>query len=372
MVTMRAALVLTAGCLLALTGCGLLAGLKDLPEPSDAGGGGSDAEAGSDVGPFGDDATFDVAPGDDQSATDADGAAGPCTCMTIPAGWSGPRALDEYDPNTMAPACSGFYGAKSFAGNADLGPVTASCTPCTCGAQQGAKCGAHLSYYTNPCGSTSTGCGAEDFALNGGVCQGLGTGNGGCAGRDVQSFQADGLEQSVGSCTPSVSTPNGSVPAWTKAAVACAPIGAPPPDACDAGQVCAPTPQAPFTHLCISNSGVQSCPTGTPFSQQFVYYTSLDDTRGCTQCSCGVPQNVCSSSGTVSFWTSFTCTPSPTGTYTINNVNASGCLSLPSMSYYSTWTPSTFTLGSCPASGGTPTGSVTPDPSAATTFCCIP
>jgi hypothetical protein len=261
MVTLPAARVLLAGSLLALAGCGLLAGLRDLPEPAD-GSVDSSSEAQVDSGPPpGDDATFDVPSGDDQSATDADATAPPCTCMTIPAGWSGPRVLGEYDPNTMAPTCSGAYGAKSFAGDRNLSAPAASCTPCACGAQQGAKCGAHLTYYTNPCGSTSTGCGAEDFALSAGVCQGLGTGNGGCSGRDVQSFQADGLEQSVGSCAPSGGTANGSAPTWGTAAVACAPIGAPPQDSCDAGQVCAPAPQAPFTQLCISNSGAQSCPT---------------------------------------------------------------------------------------------------------------
>jgi hypothetical protein len=343
-----------------LAGCGLVAGLKDLPLPPDA--------ASTQDAPGDDGSSSDVTLGDDQSAGDAIDAA--CTCVSIPQGWTGPRALYEGPSGTPAPTCGGEYGAKSFTGNSDLVAPPASCTSCTCGSQTGAKCGAHLSYYTNPCGSTSTGCGAEDFALNAGACQGLGTGNGGCAGRYVQAFQADGLEQATGSCPPSGGAPNGAAPSWNTTAVACAPLSAPPPGACDAGQVCAPAPSSPFKHLCIFASGAQSCPMGSPFATPYVFYTAFDDARACGACSCGVPQNVCSASGTVTFWTAFTCTGASTGTININNVNASGCLTLPMMSYYSTWAPSSFVLGACPASGGGPTGTVTPNANTATTFCC--
>ncbi len=371
---MRRALGTLLGCAL-LSGCGLVAGLHDLPEPGQ--GWGDDGSTDS----FGDDgASWDVtlgedgAPGDvEASAHDAVADTTPdagCTCMAIPSGWTGPRALYEGDSNAPAPTCAGAYGSKSFAGNASLVAPPASCTACACGGQTGAKCGAELAYYTNACGSTSTGCGSENFALLAGTCQGLGTGSGACAGRYVQSFAAVTLQEAVGSCAPSGGTPNGGTASWNTTAVACSPLTTPPPGSCDAGQLCAPATPAPFSHLCITAPGAQSCPSGTPFTSQYVYYTGIEDTRSCTACSCGTPVNVCSASGTVSFWTAYNCSGTPTGTYTINDVNASVCQVLPMMSYYSTWTPSSFVPGSCPASGGSPTGTVTADASTAVTFCC--
>jgi len=349
--------IAVAACLVVLGGCGVLAGLHDLPLPADAGSEAPEAGAPSGDAP---------APTGDVEGEDGDG--GACTCVTVPTGWQGPLALYSGSSALPAPGCTGTYGAASFQGSADPTLPAASCTACSCGAQVGAQCGAQLSYYTNACGSTSTGCGSEDYALNAGQCQGLGTGNGGCAGRDVQSFQAAGVESQAGTCPPSAAIPNGSSPSWGTTAVACAPASA---ASCASGQVCAPAPDAPFGNLCIEAAGAQACPSGTPFATPHAYYTSFEDTRACSACACSAPPPpTCSASGTVTFWTAFTCTGTPTGSVVINDANASGCEALPSMSYYSTYAPTMFTVGACPPSGGTPSGSVAPAPSSLVTFCC--
>jgi len=193
-------------------------------------------------------------------------------------------------------------------------------------------------------------------------------------GKDVQSFQADGVESQPGTCPPSTATPNGMAPSWQTAAVACSVTshdgGALDAGSCDAGQVCAPAPAAPFDTLCIEASGAHSCPGGTPFTTPHLYYTAFDDTRACGACACSNPALTCSPSGTVTFWTSFTCGGAATGTVSLNNANGSGCETLPSMSYYSTYQPTSLVLGSCSPSGGAPTGSVTPSSATAVTFCC--
>jgi hypothetical protein len=355
-----------------LGGCGWVAGLQDLPEPAVWA---DDADAASSA-----DGTAEALPdGNSQSeaaTTDASDevAASGCTCTVVPAGWAGPLALYQGSSAIPVPSCAGAYGATAFQGNADLVTPVASCTACTCGPQLGAKCGAHLTYYTNACGGTSTGCGAEDYGVLAGTCQGLGTGNGGCMGKDVQSFQADGVESQPGACTPSTATPDGTAASWQTSARACGltSLDAGPVDAgsCDAGQVCAPAAAAPFDRVCIEAAGAQSCPGGTPFTTPYLYYTAFDDTRACGACSCSNPTLTCSPSGTVTFWTAFTCTGAATGTVTINNANGSGCETLPSMSYYSTYQPTSLVLGSCSPSGGAPTGSVAPSAATAVTFCC--
>ena len=346
-----------------LGGCGWLAGLKDLPVPPDVS---NDADSAREDGEPSDDAPFDAT----DALTGGDGDDGGCSCLAIPAGWTGPWALYEGPQAIAAPSCAGVYGSTSFEGSAGLSAPVASCTACSCGPQTGAKCGAHLSYYTNACGSTLGGCGAEDYGLLAGACEGLGTGNGGCTGKDVQSFQADGVESQPGTCAPSTATPNGAAPSWQTSGVACGPSAPFEQGWCAAGQVCAFAPSSPFDKLCVEATGAQSCPSGTPFTTPHLYYTAFDDARGCGACTCSNPTVSCSPSGTVTFWTAFNCTGTPTGTNTLNDVNGSGCQTLPSMSYYSTYQPTSFVLGSCSPGGGAPTGSVTTSASTAVTFCC--
>jgi hypothetical protein len=73
--------------------------------------------------------------------------------------------------------------------------------------------------------------------------------------------------------------------------------------------------------------------------------------------------------GTAFFYTDSHCsvTTTPAG-IALNNLNGM-CQTLPDNSYYSEYEVS-FTQGSCTPSGGQATGTVTPDPTKAVTFCC--
>jgi hypothetical protein len=138
---------------------------------------------------------------------------------------------------------------------------------------------------------------------------------------------------------------------------------------CGAGNVCQPKPPLPFiSGVCIYKSGDVMCP-GDPFTQKHVFYGNAVDTRACTACQCGgVVGGSCAVEMSVYSDALFsTCT---TG---IATFNAGGCANLngnPSVYGRKATITQAPSGGTCPPSGGQPTGSVAPsDP---TTFCCVP
>jgi hypothetical protein len=87
----------------------------------------------------------------------------------------------------------------------------------------------------------------------------------------------------------------------------------PGPDACEAGAVCVPDPDADANGgICYSSEGDVACPAGYPTKQLF--FTGFEDTRDCPN-SCS-----CSASGAV-------CTVSITGYASDNCVSAQGAKS---------------------------------------------
>jgi len=292
----------------------------------------------------------------------------PCMCATVPGGWTGPVALYEGPGAVPPPSCAGTYGSQVFQGNTDLQAPGPSCTECACGPQHGAKCGAHLTYYTDPCGQTLGGCNSQDYGLLAGTCQKLGTVDGQCAGRVVESFSADEVESQPGACSASGGARNGAPPSWNTAAEACAATAPFVPGGCDAGELCVPPPAAPFERLCIEAEGAQACPAGSPFAVVYLFYTAAEDTRSCTGCSCSSPTVACGGGGSASFYSDAQCTVK-TGTVQLNNLNGM-CESLAGSSYYSKYDPMSLSLGTCTPVGGLPQGAVVPSTATAVTFCC--
>jgi hypothetical protein len=362
-------LVLVGACQ-AISGIDGLEVHPDASTPADAAMSGSEDSGG--IGPIGD--ALVKVDGESDTPTPAS-----CTCLAAPPmGWGGPVAVYRGPSASLPPTCAGAgaYGSTVFPSNpqlyADLAPAPAACTACACGAQQGAKCGAHLTYYTNPCATILGGCNGQDYGLLAGTCQALGSVSGGCAGRYVQSFTADAEESLAGSCPATGGMPSGVRASWNTIAVPCGHPGAFGVGSCAAGQVCASPSTAPFENLCVymAGAGAQTCP-GAPYAQPYVYYpaTGFDDTRACSGCACSTPTVACAMMGTAFFYTDPACTVTTTPTsIALNNLNGM-CQTLPNNSYYSTYVAS-FTEGSCTPSGGQATGTVTPDPTKAVTFCC--
>lgn len=274
-----------------------------------------------------------------------------CTCVApAPADWTGPIALLESADDTPRTCPTGLTALAT--GGSDLTPGP-DCQPCTCGAPTGTCTTAMATIFTGtmcvtPCMNVrpiTTTCTPQPY----------------CA---TQSSGNATLVRDGGSCAPSA---GGVRPRpWTKSATSCG-FTSPFSD-CPSGLACAPrSAGAPDARTCIMKTGEHACPTGSPYSLRNLSYGKLTDTRSCTACTCGTP-NVTCTNATVTFYNDSNCQDvadswSTSGScdsiVTFNDVTGSAKIT----------EPSTIT-GSCAASGGNASGSITPEEP--TTYCCLP
>jgi hypothetical protein len=106
---------------------------------------------------------------------------------------------------------------------------------------------------------------------------------------------------------------------------------------------------------------MNACPSGFP--NQHLVGTMVDDTRGCTACSCTFDAGATTCGGNVVFYTNGTCT---TGAKTV--VANSGCTGVNGNTYTNIiYTPSTLTASCAPSTVGADGGAVFGD---LTTVCC--
>jgi hypothetical protein len=320
-----------------------------------------------------------IADGGTEGGDDAPAAAGP-TCApgescvdAVPAGWTGYVQL-VLQGGDAGSACAAPYGAPQpqLAGstNPDGGP--AGCSPCTCiVADGGVTCSIDLLTGDLLC---LGGSGAPMTALQQNQCvqiSGFGTSaNGGSSEPRLTS----------GTCQPQGGTVTTAPPPPTSTlATVCGAPTAGEGGAGDSGsggggmtctpsQACAAVPQGQAdggspSGPCIYQSGVQGCPSGV-FMAQFIV-GPIDDTRGCG-CSCGTPQ--CPSDGYVGAYASNSCSGMPALVIDAG-AKCKGALSETGYKYVLSRSGS---QGSCDVDDAGPTGSVTIDAGAATTFCCVP
>jgi hypothetical protein len=88
--------------------------------------------------------------------------------------------------------------------------------------------------------------------------------------------------------------------------------------------VCMPlAPEGFEDSLCIYMEGENDCPAGD-FSEQFIQYSGVDDTRNCSSCQCGMAAASCM--GTMEVFSSNDCTGEPIAEAGINAcaMNVSG------------------------------------------------
>jgi len=134
-------------------------------------------------------------------------------------------------------------------------------------------------------------------------------------------------------------------------------------EACGDGGDCAPKPPADFDNaICIVRDGEHSCPAGQ-YSEQFVRYTSYNDNRTCSGCSCGAPSGTCG--GAVRLKHSASLSSCSGGTTDRVLLSESSCGYAPSAEQ-ATYTPDP--VASCAAGSSQLSGSVAP--SGAVTYCC--
>jgi hypothetical protein len=166
--------------------------------------------------------------------------------------------------------------------------------------------------------------------------------------------KAPTVTPSGGTCAPSGGTLTADAPAWQLEALVCG--GAASAGTCSAG-ICAVEPAEPFgPAVCIHKDGDEACPEGFP--ARTLVYAEFADTRSCTACNCGAPSGI-------------SC---PINTF----AGACGNMGIPlapgnvcdNDNYYYVARLGPAIGGSCPVSGGEPSGSL--DPISPITVCCAP
>jgi hypothetical protein len=357
-------------------GCAQALGLGDYgPEPVDAAAVADasveatvEANVGADSGTPGDAAGVDAAdagthadagpPDAGDAAADGptfqpDACAGSTTCApTAPNGWTGPLVLWEGSGDAQ-PGCSSNY-VPVFDGGTGLSAAAAQCT-CSCGPVAGSSCGSVTAQFGT--GGCTSGCGTST-TLPIGSCTSIQTSTSACgtgAGVSLSGSTATG-----GSCQADASAAI-SPPAWTNAALACAP-SAQSPLGCPAGQVCIPAAATPFEpHFCVLRAGSNSCPS--PFVRQSLYYGGVSDGRGCGPCACGAPTGVDCNSATTIVASNPSCTA---GIATLASSLPAACAGVSGA--HSIRIDTTPEGGSCAPSGGGAIGSATAQ--TLTTLCC--
>lgn len=201
---------------------------------------------------------------------------------TAPSGWSGPGALAE-DTNTGdPPTCpTSFDAAPPVVAYAELSAAAAQCS-CTCEPLD-PSCGS-ATITTD----TSAACLTPD---NHGVSV-----NGNCtnfpiAASSYYSFAPPPV--TAGSCLakPSSMTPPAGFGVRDSLCVA-SPLDV--ADACATDDVCVPIADAPFASpACIWTDGDVDCPAGSDYATRTLLHRDIDDTRGCTACTCGEIGGTC-------------------------------------------------------------------------------
>jgi hypothetical protein len=329
-------------------------------------------------------------PGDEDGDGMADCADTDCEpdveCVdAIPVGWGTFGYVSLFRGSPLSdPACPTGALLAVHSGNDNLQNATAQCSACGCGAPvwngceltdfnpgaggtQGIRArdvscatlnATNLDDLSVPAGWDGS-CNGPDFAPGGGTCPG---------GSCNQSVQAQLARPSNGTCQPTGGAVSGGDPSWGEGVKACkAESGL---EGCSGSQVCVPRPEAPFEpRACIAKAGDNACPAGA-FSLKSVSYGDFDDTRDCSDCSCGSAVN-----GTCKLTVSLF---SDAALNSCNNplamVESGECVDLPSNSRVGSRTAAITQApagGSCSVTGGgVASGGVTPiDP---TTFCCLP
>ncbi len=277
----------------------------------------------------------------------------------LPSGWS---TLSVYATGSKPAPCGGDYSSTQFDGGQSVSAAPASCSSCSCAPAKGQVCNKsniQIKYY-----SSATSCSTATswfFQVSPGCNELTLPHSGGAKPRSARLTFLSAA--SGGGCAPQGGTPTRPAVTWSGAERVCqAPkLGA----GCGTGTVCAPPPPSSFqAKYCTAKLGSHACPSS--YSNKHTLYTSVNDTRGCTTCSCGSPSpGTCTGvfedhlgSGCGGKATKFTttCTPVPESSASgseVRSVSVSGIVG---------------GGGTCPPSSTSPSGSVTK--SGLATVCC--
>ena len=296
----------------------------------------------------------------------------PGTCIDAPAlGWSEPALLWLGPAGGEIPACPKQAPVLGFEGFADLVVPPASCGTCSCTTPT-ATCALPSGFTAssvacNLPGGVTTSFDAPD-GWDGGCTNGQAIPA--CSGGPcLASLTAGPLVVEGEACLTITEKPTvpAEPPTFETAARACR--RGSPVTCDDPMQVCSPVAAAPpGFQVCVHQSGDAECPAAFP--DKHTVATGVDDQRTCSKCACGSPSGgKCAANLTVS--TDNTCAApllslpiASTGRVCVDIALSGTPLGSKSVDDI------TYLPGTCVASGGVATGTVTA--TGTSTFCCMP
>jgi hypothetical protein len=255
-----------------------------------------------------------LATGEDTSGTDGDDATAsgggelPCIargmiCMEpAPEGFVGPFAWLERSVEVPPMDCAAPFDQPLFEAFSELSAPAATCE-CTCGPLGNAECGpASVARHS---GVSCGGAVQDTLGLDPGCNQIAGVG-----WASSTSFFFDAPAVDGGGCVPLPSVEIEPAGFLTRH-LACA--GTLATDGCDAGRLCAPQPDEPYSaSVCVLAEGDVACPEGSAYVDRTLLHRDIEDQRGCEQCACEVPTVPCEGTS-LALSTALTCNSGLTG-----------------------------------------------------------
>jgi hypothetical protein len=226
--------------------------------------------------------------GGESETTDPTMSGTPCptSCLPIaPDGWFGPY-VQAQNPAEQGEAtgCGGDYPTSVWQGFGDVSAANASCG-CTCGNPTGGSCEDPITIRIYDRDTNGNGCtnvtvtipSTDDYLDDDGNAE---------SGINVRIDEPE--VEVAPTCDPSASE---SVPAYDVSDLVELCSGAAIDGDCESGELCLPDFSADVVAShCIWTEGSVPCPVGTPYSQAAEFFEGVNDTRGCSDCSCGAAQ----------------------------------------------------------------------------------
>ncbi len=278
----------------------------------------------------------------------------------VPAGWQGP-ATRFTGVSAPLPQCPDDYPFDEISAGSGPSAAAVTCSSCTCSEPTGVECqGPAIELFNaDTCESQPIVRQLEDHL----VCTplpGIFTAIEGLISEPILPIPGSGA------CTPDGGDIDAPDTSWDQRLRICG--GAPTAGGCEDDGACVPAPDSSLAPgLCIFTDDDVACPDG-PYSQRNLFFQGLDDSRECTECTCGAPtQTICFAD--IDMYNDDACRSWRTA---VQQVAPNVCYDI---SVFNGGHPGSARLdvfdtegGSCIANGGVPVGAVVPiDP---VTVCC--
>jgi hypothetical protein len=267
-----------------------------------------------------------------------------------PPNWDGPVTLYNGSQANLPADCPPEHPQKAYEGNKDIVSEPAACSACSC-SSPAVTCTLGQLAFRNMA------------ACTGGVGAAAQPGDGMCGPINppaaTEAYAAPKAMGTTGACSPAGGSPTLPPPKWQTSALAC--TGGGQGTGCGPQAACVARSAPPFdAALCVFRDGDKQCPGGFP--KKHVFVSNVVDNRDCSACTCG------SGTATCDVVTKVYASADCSGASLVDVPNDLSCVM---GALGASIKPTVTSSGSCPPSGGQPTGSVQ-EGNQQTTVCCTP